>query len=185
MTTIHEPVPTERAETVWRALADAAMCEGADPELVRVAAVLTLARASCGRARVGELAGLHVEDIDRRAGVLVMTHTRPGRGMGRPYRSRPYPLDDGALVMLGRWLRVRQDLVDALEHGRHVGNAFVTVKPATRPDGSLYPAGMPIHADGLKTSYRRAVARLNAQRAGSYGWSPVPSRFEQLRRAWA
>lgn len=176
-------MPTVRAEAVWRRLVDAAMGEGCDPETVRVAAVVTLARASAGRARIGPLAGLYADDVDLKRGWVTLTHTRPGRGGGAPYR-QAYPLGDGALVLLRRWHSVRDVLVAGLDNPASVLNVFVTVRPATRADGSLYPAGMPIHADGLITSYRRAAARLNAEHAGAYGWEPLPARFEQLRRAW-
>lgn len=160
------------------------MVGGQEPEVVRVAATVTLARACSGRPRIKEMAALYVDDVDWETGRIQVTHTRPGRGMGAEYR-RTYTMDDGALLVLQRWRDVRADVVGKLDNPGSVVNVFVTVKPATRPDGSLYPAGMPIHADGLKTSYQRAAARLNAERAGSHGWEPLPVRFEQLRRAWA
>ncbi|MEK8170134.1 hypothetical protein NKH77_11350 [Streptomyces sp. M19] len=44
-------------------------------------------------------------------------------------------------------------------------------------------AGLPITRQGLVLSWRRFAHRVNARHAGRR--PPLPTRFEQLRRAWS
>jgi hypothetical protein len=37
--------------------------------------------------------------------------------------------------------------------------------------------------EGLRRAYTKGVTALNLVMAGRYGWSPLPTRMEQLRRA--
>lgn len=178
----HPPVPLDVAERAWRLVADEAFSATAKPEDVRLAAVVTLARASHGRARVGELYALTVDDLDLTAGRIGIEHRRPGPAAGRSYR-REYVLDDDALTVLRRWLDVRERVQHGPIEGDRVRALFVTVRAAHRPDGTLHHVGMPIHPSGMSRSWDRLIGRLNAQHAGAEGF-PLPRRFEQLRRAW-
>ncbi|MGP3775462.1 tyrosine-type recombinase/integrase [Streptomyces sp. SDT5-1] len=177
----HPPVPLDVAERTWRLVVDEAHHVRASPEEVRLAAVVTLARASGGRARVGELYALTVEDLDVVAGRISVVHRRPGPAAGRTYR-QTYALDKDALTVLNRWLAVRERVQYGPIEGDRVRALFVTVRAAHR-HGVLYHAGLPIHPRGMQQSWDRLIGRLNARHAGEDGF-PLPRRFEQLRRAW-
>lgn len=179
----HPPVRFETAERVWRLVVDEADRGRAGPEQVRLACVLTLARATGGRARVGELQQITVDDVDPGAGTVGVWHARPGPAAGARYL-RTYPLDDDALTVLGWWLQARQRVMHGPIEGDRVRALFVTVRAAHKPDGTLYHVGMPIHPRGMQQSWDRLVGRLNARHVGEDGF-PLPRRFEQMRRAWA
>ena len=89
-----------------------------------------------------------------------------------------YPLRDGTRVALGRWLEVREQIVNALpiEGGRSA--LWVTLRESVAG-----PAGITIRPGGLRTAYSRGITALNFVMAGQYGWSPLPTTMEQLRRA--
>ncbi|MFI5663716.1 hypothetical protein [Streptomyces sp. NPDC051684] len=177
----HAPVPLDVAERTWRLVVDEAHYVNARPEDVRLAAVVTLARASKGRARVGELYAITVDDLDMKAGRISMLHRRPGPAAGRTNR-KTYDLDEDALTVLRRWLAVREKVQHGPIEGDRVRALFVTVRAAHR-HGALYHAGLPIHPRGMQQSWDRLIGRLNARHAGEDGF-PLPRRFEQLRRAW-
>lgn len=179
----HAAVPLDVAERVWRLVVDEGHRSDAKPEDVRLGAVVTLARASRGRARVGELYALTVDDLDLTAGRITMEHRRPGPASGRSYE-QTYPLDEDALTVLRRWLVVRERVQHGPIEGDRVRALFVTIRAAHRPDGTLHHVGMPIHPSGMSRSWDRLIGRLNARHAGEPGF-PLPRRFEQLRRAWA
>lgn len=89
-----------------------------------------------------------------------------------------YPLRDGTRVAVRRWLETRESLVDALpvEGGRSA--LWVTLQPS-----KAGPAGITIRAQGLRQAYARGVEALNWLMAGEFGWEPLPTTMEQLRRA--
>jgi integrase len=89
-----------------------------------------------------------------------------------------YALRDGTRVALGRWLEVRERIVEALpiEGGRSA--LWVTLHETVAG-----PAGITIRPGGLRTAYSRGITALNHVMAGQYGWSPLPTTMEQLRRA--
>lgn len=89
-----------------------------------------------------------------------------------------YALRDGTRVALRRWLEVREQIVDALpiEGGRSA--LWVTLRESVAG-----PAGITIRPGGLRTAYSRGITALNYVMAGEYGWSPLPTTMEQLRRA--
>ncbi|MGW0681861.1 tyrosine-type recombinase/integrase [Streptomyces sp. NPDC002754] len=179
----HPAVPFDVAERCWRLVVDEAQGKGAKPEDVRLAAVVTLARCSNGRARVGELYALTVDDLDLTAGRVTVEHRRPGPAAGRSYE-QTYLLGEDAVTVLARWMAVRERVQHGPIEGDRVRALFVTVRAAHRPDGSLHHVGMPIHPSGMSRSWDRLIGRLNARHAGEEGF-PLPRRFEQLRRAWA
>jgi integrase len=179
----HPPVPLPVAERVWRLVVDEAMSQSARPEDLRLACVVTLARACGGRARVGELHDVTVDDVDTDAGTVAVWHRRPGPASGSSYRVT-YPLDDDALVVVRAWLTARERVQHGPIEGDRVRALFVTVRAAHRPDGTLHHVGMPIHPRGMQRSWDRLIGRLNARHAGAAGF-PLPRRFEQLRRAWS
>ena len=63
------------------------------------------------------------------------------------------------------------------------GNHSGTVDEETGPQRR--PAGTPLQPRGAGRAYTAAVARVNAELAGTEGWSPLPERMEQLRRGVA
>jgi integrase len=170
------PLTREQAERVWRDLTDTAMTDRARAETVRLAAALTLTRAT--GARAGELATLSRHDLQPVAGRVRICHRPQGTRYGNG-TWHTHDLDDNALIVVRRWLTARRRLTSGLEGGDPAA-FFVTTMAATARDGSYYAAGMPLHVDGLKTSWMRYAARINRTAPPLL----IPSRFEQLRRAW-
>ncbi|TXS51636.1 site-specific integrase [Streptomyces sp. t39] len=89
-----------------------------------------------------------------------------------------YGLREGTRVAVQRWLETRDGLVDALplEGGRSA--LWVTLQAS-----KAGPAGITIRAQGLRMAYARGVEALNWIMAGEFGWEPLPTTMEQLRRA--
>ncbi|MFC8008636.1 helix-turn-helix domain-containing protein [Streptomyces cinereoruber] len=89
-----------------------------------------------------------------------------------------YALSEGTRAAVGRWLREREQVVEALplEGGR--SGVWVTLR-ATKAG----PPGVTLLPGGLQQAYGKGVTALNMLMAGQYGWSPLPTRMEQLRRA--
>ncbi len=87
-------------------------------------------------------------------------------------------LREGTRVAVRRWLRVRQAVLEALplEGGRSA--LWVTLAASTAG-----PPGVTLRQNGLERAYTKGVAALNTVMAGQYGWAPLPTRMEQLRRA--
>lgn len=166
------PVTIHEAETVWRDLAGAATVEGAKPETVRLAVIVGLTR--CTDARYSDLLRCTVDSIDVEQGSVVVQH-------GKHRAEHRHLLDDSALVVLRRWLRVREDLCVELEGS--VPRALLLTVHHTHDNGVTVAAGLPITRQGLVLSWRRYVHRTNARYAGVR--PPLPTRFEQLRRAWS
>lgn len=89
-----------------------------------------------------------------------------------------YALREGTRVAVRRWLQVREEVLDALplEGGRSA--LWVTLRA-----GKAGPAGITLQSRSVRSTYAKGVTALNMVMAGSYGWSPLPTRMEQLRRA--
>lgn len=88
-----------------------------------------------------------------------------------------YPLREGARVAVRRWLRTREQVVEALpvEGGR--SGLWVTLRAS-----KAGPPGITLLPRGLLNAYGRGVTALNWVMAGEYGWEPLPTTMEQLRR---
>lgn len=175
------PRPTvtlDEAEWVWRLLATEAMVEAAKPETVRLAVIAGLTRAT--GARYGDLLRCTVDAIDlgpatERAGEgrVVLTH-------GKHRTVREHVLSASVVVVLRRWMAVREVLAADLEGS--VPRALLLTVHHTHDNGVTVSSGLPITKQGLVLSWRRFVHRTNAR----YGAvrAPLPTRFEQVRRAW-
>jgi hypothetical protein len=87
-----------------------------------------------------------------------------------------YELRPGTRVALRRWLRRRAELVYPLEGSADA--LWVTIVPS-----KAGPPGVSIRAQGILQSYTRGMTALNMLMAGSYGWEPMPTTLEQLRRS--
>jgi hypothetical protein len=89
-----------------------------------------------------------------------------------------YELREGTRVVLRRWLEVREGIVDSVpvEGGRSA--LWVTLSPS-----KAGPPGVTIRPQGLRQAYARGITALNWVMAGQYGWEPMPTRMEQLRRS--
>lgn len=87
-----------------------------------------------------------------------------------------YPLREGTRVALRRWLRLREELVAPLDGGKQA--LWVTVHAS-----KAGPPGISILAQGLRQSYTRGMTALNWVMAGEFGWEPMPTTLEQLRRS--
>jgi len=166
------PVTLHEAETVWRDLASAATADGAKPETVRLAVIVGLVR--CTGARYSDLLRCTVDSFDLEEGSVVVQH-------GKHRVVHEHLLDDSALVVLRRWLVVRDELCVELEGS--VPRALLLTVHHTHDNGVTVAAGLPITRQGLVLSWRRFVQRTNARHAGVR--PPLPTRFEQVRRAWA
>ncbi|MBA8808094.1 tyrosine-type recombinase/integrase [Promicromonospora sukumoe] len=172
------PVTLEEAEWVWRELTTEAMRPGAKPEAARLAVITGLVRAT--GSRYGDLLRVRVEDIDlgpARAksteGTVLVRH-----GKHRTPRRHLLPAD--LVVLLKHWMVVREELAAELEGS--VPRALLLTVHHTHDNGTTVVSGLPITRQGLVLSWRRFVHRTNAR----YGAlrPPLPTRFEQVRRAW-
>lgn len=166
------PVTLDEAETVWRELSSAATTEGAKPETVRLAVIVGLVRVT--HARYSDLLRCTVDSFDLDRGSVEVHH-------GKHRTVQEHLLDDSALIVLRRWLRVREELCVDLEGS--VPRALLLTVHHTHDHGVTVAAGLPITRQGLVLSWRRYVLRSNARHAGVR--PPLPTRFEQLRRAWS
>ncbi|GII99127.1 hypothetical protein Slu03_15050 [Sediminihabitans luteus] len=166
------------AETVWRDLATAAMDPAVKPEVVRLAVIVGLTRAT--GARYGDLLRCTVDSFDlgpesARAveGKVVVQH-------GKHRTVREHRLDASEVVLVRRWFEVRAQLCAELEGS--VPRALLLTVHHTHDNGVTVASGLPITKQGLVLSWRRHVQRTNARWAGIR--PPLPTRFEQVRRAW-
>ncbi|MGW7691053.1 tyrosine-type recombinase/integrase [Streptomyces asiaticus] len=164
-------VTTAEAEWIWRRLSVEAMEDGVKPETVRLAVVVGLARAS--GARYGGLLRCTLSALDLDSGWVTIEH-------GKHRVPRRHGLDRGTVLVLRRWLRVRQELCAELEGS--VPEALLLTVHHTHDNGVTVVAGLPITRQGLVLSWRRFVHRTNARYAGRR--PPLPTRFEQVRRVW-
>ncbi|GAA1856405.1 tyrosine-type recombinase/integrase [Myceligenerans crystallogenes] len=172
------PVTLEEAEWVWRELAGEAMRAGAKPETARLAVITGLVRAT--GARYGDLLRMRVEDLD-----LGPDAARAGEGTatvrhGKHQAVRRHRLTPDVVILLRHWMAVREELAAELEGS--VPRALLLTVHHTHDNGTTVSSGLPITRQGLVLSWRRFVHRTNAR----YGATrpPLPTRFEQVRRAW-
>ncbi|HEX5568568.1 MAG TPA: helix-turn-helix domain-containing protein [Streptomyces sp.] len=87
-----------------------------------------------------------------------------------------FRLREGTAVAVRRWLAVRERLVAPLEGAKDA----LWVSLAANGAG---PAGLPLQPRGLRRAYARGVVALNWVMAGEYGWAPLPTSLEVLRRS--
>lgn len=165
------PVSRAEAEWLWRELSVEALRDGARPEVVRLAVVTGLSRAT--GARYSDLLRCTVDSVGERSRSVLVAH-------GKHRTAREHLLDDGTRLVLDRWAAVRRDLCAPLE-GSPPRALLLTVHH-THDNGVTVAAGLPITRQGLVLSWRRFVHRTNARHAGTR--APLPTRFEQVRRAW-
>jgi integrase len=185
------PRPTvdlDEAEWVWRHLGVEALRPDGKPETVRLAVIAGLTRAT--GARYGDLLRVRVEDLDLgpsgaagRGRVAGERTTAEGRvlvrhGKHRTLRRHRLPAD--VILVLRHWMTVREELAAELEGS--VPRALLLTVHHTHDNGTTVSSGLPITRQGLVLSWRRFVLRTNAR----YGATrrPLPTRFEQVRRAW-
>ena len=172
------PVTRDEAEWVWRELSVGAMHASTKPELVRLAVIVGLTRAT--GARYSDLLRCTVDALD-----LGPTGARAGEGSvvvqhGKHRTVREHRLEPGVVMVLRRWLDVREELCAELEGS--VPRALLLTVHHTHDNGVTVASGLPITKQGLVLSWRRFVQRTNARYGGVR--PPLPTRFEQVRRAW-
>jgi integrase len=165
------PMSLEEAEWVWRELRTAVGAADATPETVRLAVIVGLSRAT--GARYGDLLRCTVDDVDAHRGSV-----RVRRGTHRI--EAIHDIDTNTARVLNLWCAVRRGLCADLE-GAPPRALLLTVHH-THDNGVTVAAGLPITRQGLVLSWRRFVQRSNARHAGLR--QPIPTRFEQMRRAW-
>jgi integrase len=178
------PRPTvdlDEAEWVWRDLAARSMRVPPRDEEVRLAVIAGLARAT--GARYSDLLRVTVDDLTgaargngeaRDGGAVTVRH-------GKHRVVRRHDLGADVCRVLTRWLEVREVLCADLEGS--VPRALLLTVHHTHDNGVTVSRGLPITAQGLVLSWRRYVRRTAAEQAGRQ--RPLPTRFEQVRRAWA
>ncbi|WP_265521206.1 hypothetical protein [Oerskovia flava] len=172
------PVTHDEAEWVWRLLSTEAMSITAKPETVRLAVIVALTRAT--GARYSDLLRCTVDAVD-----LGEVAARAGEGRvlvlhGKHRTPREHVLDPGTVLVLSRWMDVREELCTELEGS--VPRALLLTVHHTHDNGVTVASGLPITRQGLVLSWRRFVHRTNARYGGVR--PPLPTRFEQVRRAW-
>ncbi|MCA5894761.1 site-specific integrase [Isoptericola sp. NEAU-Y5] len=183
------PVTLDEAEWVWRELSVEALRPDGKPEVVRLAVIAGLTRAT--GARYGDLLRVRAEDLDlgpdseagaRRARA---EGRDPGEGRalvrhGKHRVLREHRLPPEVVLLLRHWMVVRLELAAELEGS--VPRALLLTVHHTHDNGTTVSSGLPITRQGLVLSWRRFVHRTNAR----YGAvrAPLPTRFEQVRRAW-
>lgn len=175
------PRPTvtlDEAEWVWRLLSTEAMASSAKPEVVRLAVIVGLTRAT--GARYSDLLRCTVDAID-----LGLVGPRAGEGRvavlhGKHRTPREHRLGPEVVMVLRRWMDVREELCAELEGS--VPRALLLTVHHTHDNGVTVSSGLPITKQGLVLSWRRFVQRTNARYGGVR--APLPTRFEQVRRAW-
>ncbi|MFG3244182.1 hypothetical protein [Streptomyces sp. NPDC048157] len=91
-----------------------------------------------------------------------------------------YPLREGSQVAVRRWLKVRQQLVESLPLTGAKTALWVSLVPS-----KAGPPGVPLRPQGLRQAYARGITALNWVMAGQYGWEPLPTTMEQIRRSVA
>jgi integrase len=137
-------------------------------------------------ARVGELCALRTDDLGARLTTLRLTRRPQARSIAAPTVER-VRLAPGTRRALRHWLEARDELVAQVQGAATA--LWVSVAP--NHSGTLddeggarrRPPGMPLRPRGLQRAYTRGVVEANAHLAGAPGWSPLPYRLEQLRRA--
>jgi integrase len=159
---------------VWRDLASRSTRVPPRDEEVRLAVITGLVRAT--GARYSDLLRVSVDDVvlDHGAGGAVTVRH------GKHRVARRHELDPGVAVVLSRWFAVRAELCEGLEGS--VPRALLLTVHHTHDNGVTVSRGLPITAQGLVLSWRRYVHRTAAEQAGRR--RPLPTRFEQVRRAW-
>lgn len=165
------PVPLADAERAWWDLRTEALSAGVRSEVVRLAVVVGLTRAT--GARYGDLLRCGVDDLAPDRGSVRLAH-------GKHRVARVHELDDTVRHVLDRWDTRRAELCAELEGS--VPRALLLTVHHTHDNGTTVAAGLPITRQGLVLSWRRYVQRTNARNVGLR--PPLPTRFEQLRRAW-
>ena len=163
---------------MWRHLGVEALRPGPKDEVVRLAVIAGLTRST--GARYGDLLRVRAEDLD-----LGDPGPRVGEGSvvvqhGKHRTARVHRLQPEVVLVLRHWMAVRLALAAELEGS--VPRALLLTVHHTHDNGTTVSSGLPITKQGLVLSWRRFVHRTNAR----YGAlrPPLPTRFEQVRRAW-
>ncbi|MYR75148.1 MULTISPECIES: hypothetical protein [unclassified Streptomyces] len=89
-----------------------------------------------------------------------------------------FELREGSRVAVRRWLEVRERLVDEVPLMGGRSALWVSLTPS-----KAGPTGIPLRAQGLRQAYARGITALNWVMAGEYGWEPLPTTMEQIRRS--
>ena len=183
MPVLKEPVGARQRSLLSGRLAAHARGAGTTPARLRLFAVIGVVLDT--GARAGELCAMRLQDLGPDRETIVVTRRPQARSVTPPVRET-VPLSAPTRAALRWWLDARQELV---QHVQGTATAvWVSVRPnhagVNRLDGDPQPrpAGMPLMPRGLARAYTRAIVELNAEMAGRTGWTPLPTRLEQLRR---
>lgn len=167
----------EQAERVWQALWVQAVAEDAPDDVVRLALMVGVVRAT--GARRAELTRMSVGDVRPHKRELTVRRTK--------FRQLvTVPIDDDLKRVVDEWAKRRRRLVKELAGGEHDA-LFVTCHHTMwRGVAGMVTkqVGLPLSAQGVLLAWRRWAQRMNIENAGRPGWGPLPHRFEQIRGAW-
>lgn len=189
-------VPSRAQTTVlYRRMADQAANVPLGDLAVRALAVVGIVLDA--GVRSGELAAMRVDEVGPGEESVVVVR----RAQNATHLPTPGPevvrLRAGSRVALRRWLRLRAQVVGALE-GSAPAELWVSLRPAAvpQPDGSrvMRPPGMPLSAQSLARGHCGGMETVNSVMAGRWiadreapegggPWVPLPTTLEQLRRA--
>ncbi|MDH6134931.1 hypothetical protein P3T37_004340 [Kitasatospora sp. MAA4] len=153
-----EPMTDDQWRAFWRTVNDppAPSTHSSQREVkIRTAAVAGVVRET--GLRISELAEQTVTDLEA---LDLSPHTR---------------------AAVRRWLALRAELVSRLRAGATTA-AWVRVRTGT-VNGKRLLAGLPCGPKALQTAHGDAVRETNARMTGAPGWTPAPTRPEQLRRS--
>lgn len=182
------------AAVLYRRMADQAGAAGLGQAEVRALAVQGVVLDS--GARAGELAAMLVDEVGP-GEESVVVRRRPQNASHLPeLPAETVLLRLGTRAALRRWLRVRAEVVSALE-GSPPRALWVSLRSAPLWRGGVLevrPPGMPLRPQGLIRGHHAAMVRVNEEMAGRWVpdpqaegggrvWAPLPVRLEQLRRA--
>jgi hypothetical protein len=156
----------------------------ADPGRVRLTALVGVVLDT--GARTGELCALKLADLGADNKDVRIVRKPQARSIAAAV-TEVHNLSGHTRTALKHWLDVRDDLTARLTgtatalwvsvRGNHAGLLDADGQARHRPPG------MPLMPRGLARAYTRTVVQLNAEMAGAPGWTPLPFRLEQLRRA--
>lgn len=179
---LHDTVPEGQQRELFRRLAGLAAAAPSSPLRGRLLAVVGVVLDT--GARLGELCAMTVDDLAEDLGTLRVAR-RPQNAAHMPPVVGRVELSDATRIAVTHWLEFRRDLV-ALATGGEVQALWVSVQSNHIDiDGFSVArsAGLPLMPSGMLRAYGRGVRALNGDMAGQPGWSPLPTRLEQLRRA--
>ncbi|MFI8792942.1 tyrosine-type recombinase/integrase [Streptomyces sp. NPDC055105] len=162
---------------MWQTLWMQAVAEDAPDDVVRLATMVGIVRAT--GARRAELTRMTLGDVKPRKGEVMVRRTK-----FRQITTKP--MDEDLHRVVREWGKRRRKLLKELAGGEHDA-LFVTCHHTMWRGVSgmvTKQVGLPLSEQGVLLAWRRWAQRMNIENAGRPGWEPLPHRFEEIRQAW-